>query len=342
MTEQEPTLEAWRALYQAAIAIKELEPWTFMEETEILGIEDPETGELGFISVMGALGEHLSIAVYRGARGLTDFWNMQNLGDDMRVEDVMLTPQLQASFEDRNQLEKRDRDIIKKLGLTFRGRQAWPHFRSYQPGYFPDQLNAAEARSLTFALEQLVVMAPRIQADPDILMPEGPDDYRFRVRQTGDQGPIWQDEIRTVPPYNPPEVTVSVASSTMHTLLALPLHENTVEVDLFMLATGIGERGERPRVGFSLLVLDSNSGFILGTELLVVEETIDEMHRQVPGIFFNILARAQLRPARIVSSRQILLSLIEGFAADLDIELAYSPRLPRLDPIKNNFINRLG
>jgi hypothetical protein len=340
MTKQQPTLESWRALYQAAIAIKELKPWTFMEETEILGIEDPETGDLGFISVMGALGEHLSIAVYRGARGLTDFWEMQNLGDNMRVEDVMLTPQLQASFEDRNQLTKDDRAIIKELGLTFRGRQAWPHFRSYEPGYLPEQVNADEARLLTFALEQLAVMAPRIQEDPDLLMPEGPDDYLIRVRQTGDQGSDWQDEIRTVPPYNPPHMTVSVANSTMHSLLALPLHENTVEADLFMLSGGIGERDERPRVGFCLLLVESKNGFILGSELLTAEDTTDEMHRQVPSVLFGILERVQLRPALLVSSRQLLLSLIERFAADLDIELAYSPHLPNLDPIKHDLINR--
>jgi hypothetical protein len=46
-------------------------------------------------------------------------------------------PQLQASWEDREELHVRDRETIKALGRKYRGRQAWPLFRSYQPGYAP-------------------------------------------------------------------------------------------------------------------------------------------------------------------------------------------------------------
>ena len=46
-------------------------------------------------------------------------------------------PQLQASFEDRNELRDKDRQVIKELGLKFRGRQAWPMFRSYRTGLCP-------------------------------------------------------------------------------------------------------------------------------------------------------------------------------------------------------------
>jgi|SRR5437016_13197613 len=41
-----------RQLFDLAIGIKELKPWRWMEETDLIGIENPETGEIGFISVM--------------------------------------------------------------------------------------------------------------------------------------------------------------------------------------------------------------------------------------------------------------------------------------------------
>jgi hypothetical protein len=53
-----PTNEQWRRLYEAAVGVKELAPWEWMTETDVFGVQDPETQEIGFVSVMGALGEH--------------------------------------------------------------------------------------------------------------------------------------------------------------------------------------------------------------------------------------------------------------------------------------------
>ena len=43
----------WRPRYEAADHIKELAPWQWMQESDIFGVQDPETGEFGFVSVMG-------------------------------------------------------------------------------------------------------------------------------------------------------------------------------------------------------------------------------------------------------------------------------------------------
>jgi hypothetical protein len=134
-----PTLQEWRKLYEAAIQIKQLAPWERMSEDMLFGVQDPETGEIGFVSIMGALGEHFAVAVYIGAKGLQGFW-IAHSGDEnpfIPAEVILETFHLQASFEDRNMLRKDDRDIIKQLGLKFRGRNEWPMFRSYRPGFVP-------------------------------------------------------------------------------------------------------------------------------------------------------------------------------------------------------------
>ena len=56
----------WRELYRAARRIKELAPWDWMEEVDVFGIEFPGINEIGFVSVMGMLGEHISVSVYLG------------------------------------------------------------------------------------------------------------------------------------------------------------------------------------------------------------------------------------------------------------------------------------
>jgi hypothetical protein len=72
-----------------------------MEEDDIFGFQMPETGELGFVSMMGTLGEHYAVAIYQGTRGLEGFWNMHETGPDLSPEVILQVPQLQASFEDR-------------------------------------------------------------------------------------------------------------------------------------------------------------------------------------------------------------------------------------------------
>lgn len=69
-------LEVWSRLYQAAIRVKELAPWEWMQETDVFAVQRSGTDELGFVSVIGLLGEHYAVAVYRGTEGLYGFWRL--------------------------------------------------------------------------------------------------------------------------------------------------------------------------------------------------------------------------------------------------------------------------
>lgn len=44
-----------------------------MDEEDIFGIRHPDSGEMGFISVMGALGERTAVGVCLGTRALAEF-----------------------------------------------------------------------------------------------------------------------------------------------------------------------------------------------------------------------------------------------------------------------------
>ncbi len=127
----------WRRLYESAVRIKELSPWEWMTETDVFGVRSSETGELGFVSVMGMLGEHYAVSLYLGSEGIHGFLDLQEMGPFADPGDLIQIPQIQASFENREELDKRDRQVIKELGLKFRGRKAWPMFRSYHPSLFP-------------------------------------------------------------------------------------------------------------------------------------------------------------------------------------------------------------
>ena len=175
-----PSAAEWRNLYDLASRVKTLAPWEWMFEDEIFGVQDPETGTTGFLSVMGEAGAHFAVALYPEPEALYSFLDLHDHGtedddeeagsplDMMRVLEV---PQLQLSFEDAKQLDKEDKAVIKGLGLKFRGAKAWPMFRSFTPGLLPWYITSAEAKRLATALEQLLQVAPRCRENAELLAP---------------------------------------------------------------------------------------------------------------------------------------------------------------------------
>ena len=151
MAQGDVDLGLWRDLYEVAVRVRALAPWTWMEETDVFGVELPGRGGLPFVSVMGAMGEHYAVVVYPGVAALTALWELHH-DKDAEPERVLEIPQVQLSFENRDHLEAEDRRIVKQLGLSFRGKNAWPVFRSYRPGFVPWFLDADEVATLRVAL----------------------------------------------------------------------------------------------------------------------------------------------------------------------------------------------
>src|SRR5207237_10146788 len=121
--------------YDLAVQVRELAPWEWMMESDVFGVEMPETRETIFVSVMGALGKYFAVAVYPHADAVRAFWALEN-DDEAQPERILEISQIHASFEDARHLESEDRRVLKRLGLSFRGK-SWPIFRSYSPGFAP-------------------------------------------------------------------------------------------------------------------------------------------------------------------------------------------------------------
>jgi len=341
MAENTPTLEEWRRLYEAMIRVKDIAPWEWMTETDIFGVQSPETDELGFVSVMGLLGEHFAVAVYLGSKGLYDFWEFEDAGPSAPAEHLVEISQLQASFEDRSQLHDKDRQIIKELGLKFRGQNAWPMFRSYRPGYYPWFLEAHEARFLAIVLEQVLDVAPRFRENRTLLEPPGQDRYLVRVSQRQDDTFSWEDRIMDVPPPDPQPIPLAMDIEALEHLKQAPRSGSAIEIDLFLFPAPIQEeKGTRPIFPYALMTVDAQSGLILGTELLHVDPSLESMWGQVPASVVVQLARTGLVPAKVTVRSELLMQLLEPVTEELGFKLEQSNRLRSLDPAKEAMLKR--
>lgn len=329
-----PSHEQWKHLYELMDELSELAPWEYMYEHNIFGVQSPETGHFGFVSVMGNLGEHFAVAVYTGEKGLEGFLKMQRMGHRLAPDIVLQVPQLEASLEDREIITPEDRKIIKQLDLKFRGKNAWPQFRSYRPGCFPWYLEKEEAQMLIHGLEQLMDVAPRFKKDPDMLEPSEPDGKLLvRVQENGE----WIDRPQQIKfPVDPP-LRLSMNMDALNELKSLKKRNATVEVDIQMMESAVRDKSfDRPYFPFMLMIAEKQSHMILGIDLLSPLPSLEEMWGTVPEKVTGTLAN-YLLPKEIQTKDPLIALLLSPLEKEAGIKANLVKRLPTIEHAKREF-----
>lgn len=342
LPEPQPTPEEWRRLFAAAKAFKAAAPWEWMHEEAIFGVRDPESGELGFCSVTGELGEHLALITYQGERGLGSYCAaraaIQTATGHLQEQEagylLLETPQLQASFEDRNTLRPLDRQVIKDLGLRFRGRQAWPWFRVFAPGRTPWFVTAPQARFLTVMLEQALIVAQSV-LEIDIPPIEWLEVIPLPVKvdlpvRTQEEG-VWLLRQETVEPRYLQVQLENDAEALADWRRKLPLRKMQLQVHLPLMPANIWEGDPPPYFSYLLLAVDAQSGFILKSDLMLARPTLAEMLAEIPDRLLKIFQQLKFRPqeVQVVSSR--LYDLLALHLGQLGVMLTAHDELPALE-----------
>ena len=322
-----------RELFDLAIKFKALAPWRWLEETDVFGVESPDTGELGFVSIMGTLGEHQAMALYLGAEGLYAFDDLRNDAAGP-AENVTQIRHLQAAFSDREFLWKEDRKLIKQMGLKFRGPNAWPMFRSYRPGYLPWLVTVEEGRFLIHALSQTLDFATRLRDEENPIRPTGRVEKGghlvLAARKVG-QGLVWEGQVRVVPRPKREAILGSIAGDLIDELKGAAHSELELEVDLQIAPARIGPAGTRPKALYLAMVADRASGFLFGMEAMTAEDSLASMRAQLPRVVARTLLQHGIIPARMIVRSDSMRQLMRGFTQGLNIELVQEDELPSID-----------
>lgn len=329
MNQEAPNLDEWRALFSAAQRYEALGCWEWMLDSDLIGVQNPETDEIGYCCVLGNLGEFIALAVYLGSDGLDGHERIESgefaVGD---LNALFVQRCLMASFEDREDLDKQDLKLIKTLGLKFRGRQAWPQFRSHLPGYAPWYLTAGEARFLTLALEQTALIAPRLKDNPDLLNPPEKGHYLVRIPEKKNDHYEWREEWRKPDPANvvdlpAPAVDLSVMQAIQKQ--NLPRH-GIWEFDFFMAPFTIGENG-RPYYPYIGLWVDHASGLVLHFDLTNPKDYRQSLCAQ----FLSLISNAGYLPQQVLVKHTEPYELAWPIADHLKFELRQVKALPLIE-----------
>ncbi len=334
----DPTEQEWRDLYRAAGTFKQLAPWEWMLDSDIFGVRNPETGEIGYCCVMGNLGEHFALGLYLsddGLRGLVRLAEGEVSPPDIGM--MFVQHCLMASFEDRELLSKRDRDQIKALGLKYRGRNAWPQFRNYTPGYVPWYLSGREARFLTLALHQTCEVAQHFEEDEALLDPPVEGQLLVRVAEHG----VWRDTWHTPDLSQPAPPPAPLGDEVLPQRLKqakLP-RRGAWESDCFYSPQGVQERpDQRPYYPMVCLFVDKASGMVLSPTLSGPEEWRTTYQGQLP----TLITQMSALPREIAVRSPELRDLLAPAADILGIKLRVATRLPALDQAREALMGFMG
>ncbi|MCD4844482.1 MAG: hypothetical protein K8R25_08350 [Methanosarcinales archaeon] len=328
--DKSPSLQEWKNLYKVAIGFKKLAPWNWMCDSDIFGVKDPVSGEIGYCCIMGAIGEHYALGLYLGSEGLYGLSSILS-GDFSESKDEALFVQncLMASFEDRKHLRKQDLRQIKTLGLKFRGRNAWPLFRNYLPGFFPWYLKSDEVRFLTIALLQAMYVSLRFKKDSELLDHPSTNQFFVRVPDKSGENITWEDKWLKPTPLTVGDIPmISIEEATINRLIKARLQREGIwEFDFFYVPTVLQEKEERPYYPYMSLLVDHDSSFILNFQL----EKEADCKSTFPVKFADFIERAQVMPDELLVKRLDVYRIMKPISSELGIEINMVESLPALE-----------
>lgn len=146
--------ELWLGLYEVAEKIQELEPWKYLWDMDLLVYLCQPLNKIFYCSVMGRGGMHKAIAIYQEEQ-IHGFFE---LAKNQIPEYMMLNYQecLMCNFMNRQATLPKNREIIKELGLSFRG--TWISFENFEKGYEPSAIDIKQVKIMIEALKNFYMM----------------------------------------------------------------------------------------------------------------------------------------------------------------------------------------
>ncbi len=326
----------------------QMKPWTWMFESDIFGIEDSQTKLRGYASVMGSLGEHISITFYLGIEALNNFWKLSDDPENTPPETTLETAQLMLSFEDPELIEEKDDFLLSRLdtGINTEGRI--PVFLRYSPGMFPIEPSEDETRIFTIFLEQAIEVIRRFEKNRELLFPDDPSDlladvYLIReAKDTGDGHLVWSDQFRTLnfdtipaPSCVPDPLLVSQLTYRVRSM-------RVYEATLMMFPAPIKEDDQPPYFPYLMLLVDKKKDLIVGYEMLQPTLGFHAMLESVPNKFLSIINQQSHLPKEIHCSSQRLYEMLVSACKQLPIKLVRKKVLRQSQNIIDNYLTNIG
>jgi hypothetical protein len=216
--EQPLSFETADRLYRLSLEMDRMKPWEFLADQELILVEDRESGEICYCSVMGSLSGALSFQVYIGAESYRFFRRIVNDEPVKPVDFFATVRNVSAEFVLANERTPPDNELLAALGHPKKRGTEAPIFRAQRPGYHPWYLTEGEGRLLVRCMKIVFGFCSHIMATPEVDYWGEEDSFPLMV-QTGDANGGEEFDLRVVRAPEPP-TSVPQAEALDETLIA--------------------------------------------------------------------------------------------------------------------------
>lgn len=291
----------YKGLLELATSLKNAKPWEYILDDEIFLIEHPFTNDLIFVSVLGAAGQEFGLTLYLNDRGYETLHTIFT-GAEPTKELMYELESLAISFVDREELSKKDYQLIKDAGFSYRGKKNWIQFRTYDPGQFPWLPDAEGVEILQLAS---IITLEHIEAiKSGWIYPDLPENC-FPIYHVNEESGEWERTIAELPPIpknRTHENYLDLPKEFVQKLRSFQKAPLEVELDISYTERAIQEtKDERPFYPLLAVAVDKKTGMVIYHELLPVP--------MEPGlaqsVFVNMLKTLELKPKAVHVTKDI-------------------------------------
>lgn len=330
---EEAALEQWKILYETTTRIKELKPWEKFWDMDLIGVSTGDEKEPIFYSILGRGGECYGIVVYEGFEGLNSFLMLtMQQSMNLSTEYVMFNQKnLTCYWGNRDELTDKQRKVIRELGYTYRGNNQWLYFLSFEPGYYPCNMDKEEVLRMSEYMEGLL-LALKCYEEEQI-----PVDFEH-----GNMLHLMLDEYREILSFGEMplpftafqfENLLITDEELLSNLAKVPKGNAVLEADVSVLGASLADKKySRPANPALSLLGDADSGTVIKFEMLKPEDDAIVMLAEILiGFIFKFGAPKEVRVSNVIVEAGL-----EQICNVCGIKLRRVKRLQGLDEFKYN------
>lgn len=345
-------------LYDLALQFRKTKLWLRLYDSQLFAVRHSD-GSIGYICIMGMMGEHLALAEYPGDAGMDAYRKMGVERDGMDIFDeheaMMLQDCLMVSFQNKSDL--RDREVAEvnaytaSHSATLRGKKAFPQFERFSPHHFPWRLDdETDQKHLQESLEAALEVSDRLILTPpeELGFTEGaPVERSIPLLEKTNGAFVWGSiglGTAREEGFVSPEITDDISLAK---LAKCKKRSGEWACDIFMHLEAMSDESENgedvvdpisaPYFPYVLLITETESGMVLGAQIAKELEDTD--------VFVGSLVNLTLKlgkPTRILVSNKRTQAFLKHLAPVLGAELVKRKSIPALEEAKDGFTEKFG
>lgn len=324
-----PDTDQWHKLFDLATKFRKVKPWDLFSDSDFFAIRRPSNGEAVFPLIMGNGGHFFGLSIYIGETGLLHYSMAQANFDTFHPVFVSMYSNILLSFMDRKFLSKDDLKLPGSMGMTFKGKNAWPQFRKMSCMHLDSQINREEADLLIEIIPLIIDIVSLAREQPQLMsvFDESPLPLFEKTSQstwvTTEMGNL-PNVMDALKPEN------MIRDGDIKRFKYLDRKNAVWQLGWKVAPGGIGEDSDELSSFTIVHLVDKKIPKILQFSLLTPSKR-EDLWSDLWNEFMKMLNKEKFYPSEMEVSDPWLLELLKPLEEHLDIRVVLRETMPEMD-----------